>query len=116
VTRRSSARRAIAANEAQHSSEAETLIVARAGARIEIVILPFDRRKLSARSERDDREARADARTRSTAERLAAGLGLSQFVLELGRAAGAGVGDREAELAEKSRLYAVPLRVLHGRP
>ncbi len=77
-------------------------------------MLPFDRRKLRARNERDERDARAEARAQTTAERFAAELDLSETVVELGRAAGLRV-DRDAELAEKSRLYALPLRLVHRR-
>jgi hypothetical protein len=80
------------------------------------VILPFDRRRPPQRNALDAAEERADAEGRSPSERVATSLGLAQLVGTLSRAAGTDeAADRHDTLAEKARLYALPLRILAAR-
>ena len=80
------------------------------------MILPFDRKRLQERNALDDAEDRADAARRSPPERVELSLELSQLVRELALATGANLPiDERADLAEKARLYATPLRILAAR-
>lgn len=73
---------------------------------------PFDRDRLRERNLRDQTEDRAAAAARSPAERLEHSVELSDFVRALSRATGAEASTPATDLAEKSRLYAHPLRIL----
>jgi hypothetical protein len=77
------------------------------------VLLPFSRNRLRERNAIDAAEELAEARRRSPSERLEQTLELSNLVRELARATGADrLADEHADLEEKARLYAEPLRVL----
>jgi hypothetical protein len=80
------------------------------------VILPFDRARLALRNTLDDAEERDAAASLGVSGRALASLGLSELVRELSRAAGTqGHVERQDELAEKARLYVLPLRILASR-
>jgi hypothetical protein len=80
------------------------------------VILPFDRKRLRERNALDEAEDRADAARRSPPERVEFSLELSELVRDLSLATGASEpADERADLAEKARLYATPLRILAER-
>jgi hypothetical protein len=77
------------------------------------MILPFDRARLAARNALDEAEERAAAARLGVSGRALAALALSDLVRELSRAAGTeGRVARQDELAEKARLYVLPLRIL----
>jgi hypothetical protein len=85
-------------------------------ARVTSVILPFDRARLRERNALDDAEDQAAAAQRSPGERVEISLDLSQLVRDLAHATGADRAvARNADLAEKARLYAAPLRILAAR-
>ena len=80
------------------------------------MILPFDRARLRERNALDDAEDQAAAAQRSPGERVELSLDLSQLVRELAHATGADrAAATHADLAEKARLYAAPLRILAAR-
>jgi hypothetical protein len=80
------------------------------------VILPFDRKRLQERNALDEAEDQADAARRTPPERVELSLELSQLVRDLALAAGANQPTNEhADLVEKARLYATPLRILAAR-
>ena len=80
------------------------------------MIPPFDRKRLRERNAIDDMEHRADARSRSPAERVERALELSDLIRLLAHATGADQHiDERSDLEEKARLYADPLRLLAGR-
>jgi hypothetical protein len=74
------------------------------------VLLPFDRDKLRMRNRADAIDARTEASTSTPEDGLEAALELGEVVRELARAT---VGEQLAvdDLAEKSRLYVLPLRL-----
>lgn len=76
--------------------------------------LPFDRARLAERNRLDEIEERDEAAKMSLAERFALTLELSDLARELALAAGASWlhGDRDEELAMKSKLWVAPLRAL----
>ncbi len=80
---------------------------------IPLVIPPFDRSRLRERNLLDEADARADAAALDPARRLEQALELSAFVLA--HATGADGSVPEADLADKARLYASPLRLLATR-
>jgi hypothetical protein len=77
------------------------------------VILPlFDRAHLRERNALDDGEDQAAAAQRSPGERVEISLDLSQLVRDRAHATGADQAvATHADLAEKARLYAAPLRI-----
>jgi hypothetical protein len=80
------------------------------------VLLPFDRRRLRQRSDLDERDELVSARDETPEERFLLSLELAELTRELAQAAGADWVTREYDdLAEKSRLYAVPLRAFMDR-
>ena len=76
------------------------------------MLLPFDRRRLHERNSVDEAEARADSATRNPTERVEITLQLSEAVRLFSQATGAPLPSEHADLDEKARLYALPLRLL----
>jgi hypothetical protein len=75
-------------------------------------MIPFHRDKLRERNALDEAEEIAEAALKTPSERLARTLELSDLVSALSRATGARALAPPSDLAEKSRLYARPLRAL----
>jgi hypothetical protein len=81
------------------------------------MILPFDRNRLRKRNAVDEADDRADAAMRSPTERVEITLQLSEAVRLFSRATGAPrQTSMDADLEEKARLYALPLRLLASQP
>jgi hypothetical protein len=80
------------------------------------VLLPFDRQRLRDRSDLDERDELVAARDETPEERFLLSLELSELTRELAQAAGADWTTHERDdLPEKSRAYALPLRVAMDR-
>jgi hypothetical protein len=80
------------------------------------VLLPFDRQRLRQRSELDEQDELITAREETPEERFLLSVELAELTRELAEAAGAAwlTGERD-DLAEKSRLYVLPLRAAMER-
>lgn len=80
------------------------------------MILPFDRNRLRERNAIDELQHQDEAARQSPAEGVERTLEVSDLVRMLAHATGADESIEErADLEEKARLYAMPLRILAGR-
>lgn len=80
------------------------------------MILPFDRHRLRERNAIDDLQQQDEAARQNPAEGVERTLEFSDLIRQLAHGTGADeLIDERADLEEKARLYAMPLRVLARR-